>query len=180
MRLSGKSAKQFRWDTIVRLSSLGKSQTEISEIVQLCQSSVSRVLSRAKKEGKAEVKSSKGGPRRLSEAQSAALKEIVLLGSVSYGFEGEYWTNKRLMQVIAEKFGVSYKERQISTIMKRLGLSKQRFQKKDVRQSAEKVSEWKSSKLPELKKKVKTKNGLSPIRMRQPFTCAPLFAARMP
>lgn len=99
MRLSGKSAKQFRWDTIVRLSALGKSQKEISEIVQLHQTSVSRVLSRLKKECKAEVKSSKGAPRRLSEVQSTALKEIVLLGSVCYGFEGEYWANKRLMQV---------------------------------------------------------------------------------
>lgn len=159
MRLCSKSARQYRWDTIIRLREMGKSQSEIRDIVQISQSSVSRVLQQFSNEGKVEVKSQPGRPCRLSDVEQSELKSIVELGSVNYGFEGEYWTNKRLVLVIREKFGKSYQERQISTIMKKLGLSKQKFQKKDARQSAEKLSEWKEMTLPALKKKARRRNG---------------------
>lgn len=153
MHLKGKNAKQFRWETVIALHKDGKTQTEIGTLLQLCQSSVSRILKQYARCGEVKVKTSPGARCRLDSEQKDCLRSILLSGSVSYGFEGEYWTNKRVMAVIKEQFGILYKERQMSSILKNMGFSKQRFSKVDVRQSAEKLAAWKCKELPELKKK---------------------------
>lgn len=160
MRLEGINAKQFRWETVVALSKDGKTQTEIGNLLQLCQSSVSRILQQYRSQGEVKVKINAGAECRLNEGQKGALRDILVAGSVCYGFEGEYWTNKRVLLVIKEQFGIGYQVRQISNILQKLGFSKQRFSKVDARQSAEKLAAWKASELPALKKKVLNKDAL--------------------
>ena len=46
MRLSSKPARDFRWQTVVKLSESCKRQQEIAELLLISQSSVSRILTR--------------------------------------------------------------------------------------------------------------------------------------
>jgi len=153
MKVKGHSAKAYRWQMVVNMDGQGYSQKAISESLKLAQSSVSRVLAIYRQEGSAVPKKQPGAKSRLTAGQKQVLSTLIEAGSVSYGFEGEGWTNKRVAQVILETFGVSYKERQISSILAGLGFSKQRFKKVDARQDPEKVAAWKDATLPALKKK---------------------------
>jgi transposase len=153
MRLSTHQAKQFRWDTIISLDAKGTKQSDIAALLSIQQSSVSRVLARHREEGRAQIKKAKGAPNKLTLAQKQRLSDLLKQGRVRYGFEGEYWTNKRIIRVIEEQFGVVYTVSPISKIVKKLGFSKQKFKQVDARQDASKVAAWKDERLPELKKK---------------------------
>ena len=153
MKIKGHSANAYRWQMVVNMDEQGYAQQTISESLKLAQSSVSRILAIYRQEGSAVPKKQPGARSRLTTDQKSRLSTLIEAGSVSYGFEGEGWTNKRVAQVILEIFGVSYQERQISTILTALGFSKQRFKKVDARQDPEKVAAWKETALPALKKK---------------------------
>jgi transposase len=152
MRLKSGEAREFRWQTIVSLSKADKRQGEIAAILGICQSSVSRVLAQSARGQELQAKRPPGAKSKLSPEQKAALEEILLSGAVSYGFEGEMWTAKRIVVVIGETFGVHYSGRQVNTIVKAMGLSKQRFSIVDSRQSAQSMQDWRATQLPDLKK----------------------------
>lgn len=66
--------------------------------------------------------------------QKKELKNIVLAGSVHDGFQSEMWTDTRIVELIKEKFGVTYSDRQVNPIVKAMGFSKQPFSLQDAKQ----------------------------------------------
>ncbi len=155
MRLKSGEAQEFRWQMIVSLSKQNKRQAEIAALLGICQSSVSRVLSQSHLGEVLGSKKPPGAKSKLSGEQKRELESILLAGAVSYGFEGEMWTDKRLVRVVEEKFGIRYSDPQVHTIVKSMGFSKQRFSLRDTKQSALKMDHWREIQLPELKKKPK-------------------------
>ena len=107
MRLQSKEAREHRWQTAVNLHELGHSQQQISSTLGLCQSSISRVLSKHSRGEPLEEKVNKGAPPKLTQEQCGLLSEIVLAGAIQRGFESDFWTNKRIILVIQEEFNVS-------------------------------------------------------------------------
>lgn len=154
MQLSGKSAKSFRWRSIVRLRSQGLSQRAIGEALSIDQSSVSRILQRYKRLGERafEVGSAPGAERRMSDQDLELLKRLIDQGARAHGYEDDSWSCKRIRDLILAHFKVSYHERHVSRILKLIGYTRQKPQLKDRRQDAQKVSHWKQEKLPEIKK----------------------------
>lgn len=67
-----------------------------------------------------------GRPRKLSRVDGAALKELVLAPASQFGYETDFWTTRRLQQVIAKQFGVALSKQ---TIWRRLRAAKLTYQK---------------------------------------------------
>jgi len=139
----------------IELHVAGRSQKQIVEALGVSQSTVSRWLKSWREQGQASLAWPKmgGSKGRMTPEQDAELAMLLSQGAVAHGFEGEFWTHRRVAALIERHFGVSYKDRNIAKVLKRIGYSRQRPQARDYRQDAAKVAQWREERLPDIKKK---------------------------
>lgn len=142
----------IRNEIVINLSLGDLSEKEIGKAVGLTQQMVSLLLCKHV-QGLALTPKGVGASCRLSAAQLALLPTFLAKKAVSYGFTGDYWTHVRVGYVIQEEFGVKYEEKQVGRILHKIGWTLQKPQKKEIKQSAEKVAAWKETGLATLKKK---------------------------
>jgi len=98
-----------------------------------------------------------GRPRRLSEEQRAGLRSILLVGALQAGFPTELWTIKRVRAVVKERFGVEYSTVGIWRLLRSLGFTPQKPEKRATQRDEEVIAAWKRKSWPALKKKQKSK-----------------------
>jgi transposase len=153
MRLTSKAARDFRWQTVIRLYEEGKKQGQIAQSLLIAQSSVSRIISQYKHNpGAIATKGNTGSKKRLSDQ---ALEQVSIWASRNaeeFGFEGQYWTRARFGQLIKDKLGIDYQLSSIGNILKHLKITLQKPLLKDYRQKAEQVEQWRKESLPAIKK----------------------------
>lgn len=94
-----------------------------------------------------------GRPKQLDAAQCRALRRILLKGALAAGFPNELWTIKRVRQLIAREFGVAYSNTGGWLLLKGLGLSPQKPEKRALQRDEHAIAEWKRKTWPALKKK---------------------------
>lgn len=138
----------------IELSKMGKSQTAIKAALGVSQSTISRWLKLYKEKGSASLEYPKmgGSKSKLNKEQEDGLKEMLKAGASAHGFEGDFWTQKRIADIIEQQYGIKYKKRSIGDVLKRLGFSYQKMEKKHYKKDEKKVQEWKDTRLPNLKK----------------------------
>lgn len=137
---------------ILNLSKAGSDQATIAKMVGLCQQMVSKILNKAANDLPLSIKG-KGLKRRLSDGELKELPVCLKKGAAFYGFEGAFWTHARVGFVIKQEFKVGYENKQVGRILALINWTPQKPQKKDARQSLEKVEKWKEDGLSSLKKK---------------------------
>ena len=93
-----------------------------------------------------------GAPARLSSEQLVELVDQLNHGPEYHGFQGAIWTRPRVNEVIKTRFRVSYDPSQVGRLLKKVGWSRQKPQKKARQQDAQAVAYWRQERLPELKK----------------------------
>ena len=80
-----------------------------------------------------------------------ALREIVLAPASEYGYETDFWTTRRLIQVIGSEFGVTLSKQ---TVMRRLheaGLSYQKPEREYFELSEDERQEWVRREVPRIR-----------------------------
>ena len=95
-----------------------------------------------------------GRPRKLGALDSGALRDVVLSPASNYGYETDFWTTRRLIQVIHSKFGVLLSKQ---TVMRRLhdaGLSYQKPERQYFELSEEERQEWIRTVVPKIRQAV--------------------------
>lgn len=150
------SAKELerRRHRAMRLLDEGRTLGEVAELVGCHSSSVMRwrdARARAGSKG-LEVRKSSGRPRKLSEAQTKRLLELLLEGSISQGYRTELWTTQRIAEVIEAQFGVRYHRDHVGRLMKSLGWSCQKPERRALERDEEAIGRWKSETWREVKK----------------------------
>lgn len=134
---------------IYRQYNSGYSQSAIGKFYNLSQSRVSAIVLSYQR-GEAEiVEERRGSKARLSESD---LKKLSDLMTSDEDLEFSHWNKWRVKELIKEQFDVDYHENYIWAVMKKIGFTSQRPQKKDYRQSAEKVAHFKSEEVVAIKK----------------------------
>lgn len=141
-----------RNEIILKLSKAGLDQKAIAKVVNLSQQMISTILDKDANNLPTSTKGS-GLKRRLSDAELEKLPVFLNKGTAFYGFEGAYWTHARVGFVIKREFDVEYEKKQVGRILALINWTQQKPQKKDAKQSLEKVEKWKDEDLPNLKKK---------------------------
>jgi len=96
-----------------------------------------------------------GRPRKLSQIDSAKLRRIVLSSAMEFGYETDFWTIRRLIQVIEDELHVSLSKQ---TIMRRLheaGLTYQKPEREYFELSEDERSEWVRKEIPRIRRAVR-------------------------
>lgn len=95
-----------------------------------------------------------GRPRKLGSLDAGGLLQIVLAPASEFGYETDFWTTRRIIQVIDSRFGVRVSKQ---TVMRRLheaGLTYQKPEREYFELSEEERQEWVRKEVPKIRRAV--------------------------
>ncbi|MBD2354368.1 helix-turn-helix domain-containing protein [Tolypothrix sp. FACHB-123] len=112
---------------IMLLADMGKSQTEICQILG-CSQEMARYWIAIAKAGLIEEWEQRpiGRPKIVSQQYRERLKELISHSPRKYGYAFSNWTSQWLSKHLATEFGVEISNRHINRLLKEMGLSTQK------------------------------------------------------
>jgi transposase len=147
--------REYRRFRAWELHQQGWKQRAIADALGVTQGAVSQWLTRAKEHGVEALRRRKapGAKPRLTPEQKAQIPGLLKQGPEAYGFRGDVWTRKRVATVIRCKFGVSYDPVHVGRILKALGWTRQKPERRARQRDEEAITRWQDERWPELQKK---------------------------
>jgi transposase len=101
-----------------------------------------------------------GRPPKLTAAQRADLKEVVLAGPEAAGYSSACWTSGLITELIKVRFGVDYAPRYVCYLLGRLGLSYQRGRFTSDHLNEEAALLWLEETWPQIRRQAKEKQAV--------------------
>ncbi len=137
-----------------KLLARGVSKSEVARQLDVARQTVAAWEQRLCEGGKPSLKrGTLGRPRQLEAAQERALGKILMAGALAAGYPTELWTLPRIGKVITERFGVQYSIGHLWHLLRRLGFSCQKPEKRATQRNEIEIARWKRHTWPALKKK---------------------------
>ncbi len=130
----------------------GKRPKEVAEILEVTRRTVNRWQHNAKHPKKKKAARPAGRPRKLSEKQVKRREKALDKGVYAFGYAGNDWTLDRIAQIIWQLFGVRYETSAVWHVMRRMGWSNQRPQRRPLHRNEEAIEQGKKEELPRIKK----------------------------
>lgn len=93
-----------------------------------------------------------GRPRRLDDRQRQQLTEALLKGAIAAGYPNDLWTCPRVADVIRRRFRVRYHVDHIGRLLRTLGFSPQRPERRARERDEEAIQGWVRVDWPRVKK----------------------------
>jgi transposase len=157
LRKLGYSTFDVRMRAVHAVVDDGLTITEVAHAYGTNRSTIHRWLGRYSANGKDGLERSPvpGRPRKITGLDSDALSNIVLSPASKFGYETDFWTTRRLVQVIWSQFGATVSKQ---TVMRRLheaGLSYQKPERQYFELSEEDRAEWRRIELPRIRRTVR-------------------------
>lgn len=155
--IDGYSTLEVRLRAVQAVVDQGLSVTEVARAYGTDRSTVHRWLSRFHSEGETGLwrKPVSGRPRILGRLDSQALSRIVLAPASDFGYETDFWTTRRLRQVIYDQHGVAVSKQTILRRLHEAGLSYQKPEREYFELSEEERAEWRRKELPKIRRAVR-------------------------
>jgi len=156
MRPSGNPAiLEDRRIKAIKLFNSGHSQASIAKIFNVGQRTVRLWVSNFKKNGKSGLISrpNTGRPPKIDSKITKRLEAILIRGAKKAGFATDLWTCPRIAQVIKKKFGISYHVDHLCRLLRSLGWSPQKPEKRAIERDENKIRTWRRIQWPRIKKK---------------------------
>ncbi len=156
MRPSGKpEVLEDRRDRAIRLLREGQRPVDVARMLGVDRRSVRRWNAAYRSQGREgiEARPNTGRPHRLSAGKRRKLEQLLLKGGRAAGFPTDLWTCPRIASVIDKHFGVSYHVDHLSRLMRSLGWSPQKPQRRPVERDEHQVHTWRRVEWPHTKKK---------------------------
>ncbi|MBW4688260.1 MAG: helix-turn-helix domain-containing protein [Komarekiella atlantica HA4396-MV6] len=112
---------------IMLLADMGKSQTQICEIIG-CSQEMARYWIGIAEAGLAHKWNERpiGRPKTVNNEYIERLKELVSHSPREYGYAFGYWTAQWLSKHLANEFGIEISDRHVNRLLKQMGLSTKR------------------------------------------------------
>jgi len=101
-----------------------------------------------------------GRPRKLCGLDSDALRRVVLSPASEYGYETDFWTTRRLIQVIADKFDVHLSKQTVARRLHDAGLTYQKPEREYFELSEEERADWVRTEVPRIRAAVRKHRAL--------------------
>jgi transposase len=156
MRPKGSAeALEMRRMIAVRMLQAGRGVREVSRLVGVSPASVSRWKKVLQEQGveALRAKPHPGRPPRLTADQKQRLAEILRRGARAAGFPTDLWTLRRVAQVIQREFEVQYHPGRVWYLLRGMGWSPQKPQRRARERDEEAIRTWRTQKWEEVKKK---------------------------
>ncbi|MCW5235543.1 winged helix-turn-helix domain-containing protein [Verminephrobacter eiseniae] len=145
-----------------KLLSQGKSQSAVARELGVARQTVATWAHRLAEGGKGSLKRGNlGRPRHLESSQEQELGKLLMAGALAAGYPTELWTLPRIGKVIAERFGVQYSVGHLWRLLRRLGFSCQKPEKRALQRNEPEIARCKRHGWPALKTKPSEKAAAS-------------------
>jgi transposase len=160
--LMGYSTYDVRVRAVQAVLQGGLSVTKVARAYGTDRSTLHRWLMRFQSDGSAGLQRRPvpGRPRKLAELDTAALTSLVLSPASQFGFETDFWTTPRLLQIVDREFGVTVSKQ---TMMRRLheaNLSYQKPERQYFELSENERQAWRRYELPKIRRSVRENRAL--------------------
>lgn len=154
---NGYSTFDIRLRAVRAVVDSGMSVTDVAEAYGTDRSTVHRWLSRYAASGERGLVRTpvSGRPRKLAALDSSSLIDIVLAPATKFRYETDFWTTRRLIQVIASQFGIVLSKRTVLRRLHEAGLSYQKPEREYFELSEEERAEWRRTELPRIRRAVR-------------------------
>lgn len=137
-----------------KLLGRGVSKSEVARRLGVARQTVAAWDLRLAEGGKNALKRGElGRPRQLDAVQERELGKVLMAGALAAGYATELWTLPRIGKVIAERFGVEYSTGHLWHLLRRMGFSCQKPEKRATQRNEAEIARWKRHTWPALKKK---------------------------
>ena len=132
----------------------GRTVAEVARLVGASWSAVKRWKVAVEKYGLdgLAAKPHPGKPRRLSQMQRQKLVELLKRGPLKAGYETNLWTCPRVAELIRQHFGVAYHPAHVWKVLRRLGWTAQKPQRRARERDEAAVDRWRKHHWSRLKK----------------------------
>jgi len=140
-----------------KLLQRGHGICEVARLVGASPSSVHRWKEALKNGGQEAFKAKPhpGRPCRLSSQQKKRLRKVLVKGPLAAGFSTDLWTCGRAAQVIERNFGVKYHPDHVWYILRSLGWSCQKPERRARERDEQAIERWRQQDWPRVKKSSK-------------------------
>ncbi len=98
------------------------------------------------------AKSHSGPKPKLAAKQRKRLGRMLRQGACQHGYSTELWTLKRMGELIGSHFGVAYEQSGVWRLLRAMGWSCQKPERRARERDDEAVARWRSQEWPRLKK----------------------------
>jgi transposase len=135
----------------------GLSVTEVALAYGTDRTTVHRWLARFDAEGEDGLlrRPVPGRPRKIATLDAKELTSMIMSPASKFGFETDFWTTPRLIQVVQSRFGITVSKQ---TIMRRLheaGMTYQKPEREYFELSEEERQKWRRQELPRIRRSVR-------------------------
>jgi transposase len=139
----------------IALLDKGQAPVDVARMLGVDRRSVRRWKAAHRRRGAKgiEARPTPGRPPKLDRRQRSRLERVLLKGARSAGYESDLWTCPRIAEVIAEQFGISYHPDHIGRLLRSLGWSPQRPQRRAAERNEARIQGWVRDDWPRIKKK---------------------------
>lgn len=141
----------------IELLEQGLWPVEVATRIGVDRRSVRRWRAAYKRKGSEALKAkpSPGRPPKLTQDEKQKLEELLLEGAEAAGFNTDLWTCPRVAKVIGKRFGVRYHVDHIGRLLRSLGWSPQRPQRRALERDEARIRGWVKDEWPRIKKKLR-------------------------
>lgn len=137
----------------VALLKEGLAPVEVARRVKVDRRSVRRWQAGYRRRGVSalQAKPAPGRPPKLTGAQRQELVRLLLGGAQAAGFATDLWTCPRVATLIAKRFGVQYHVDHLGRLLRSLGFTPQRPQRRAAERDEAVIQRWVREKWPRIK-----------------------------
>jgi transposase len=152
--LSKSTVREQRRLRAMAMIDAGLSQTQVALKLGVSKTSVCVWHKAYVRGGEAALRAKPHPPRsRLKPSQLRQLERILLKGPRSSGYATELWTLQRVAEVIEQRFGIRYEQSNIWHILRRMGWSCQKPEKRARERDEDAIVRWRKQDWPRIKKR---------------------------
>ena len=133
----------------------GWSQGRIAQALGVTQGAVSQWFARVRQAGGVEGlyrRVHKGAAPKLTPEQVRQLPTLLEQGPQTFGWWEDVWTRERVATLIENRFGVRYHPTQVGRILRKIGWTPQKPERRSRERDEEAIERWKKQEWPALKK----------------------------
>jgi transposase len=151
MRPKGTAAElERRRRRAVQLLEQGEAPAVVARILGVTRPSLHRWRRLARQGHGLDAKPVSGAKRRLTDPQLKQLEALLDKGAPAHGFPNELWTAARFAQLIHRHFGVKYHPDYVLRLLRRLGWTCHKPQRRARERNDKEVERWKADEFPRI------------------------------